>query len=346
MTDESTDAQSEAQPSRSAWPFAALGSLFLAALMLIVAWNLELPYLAYSPGPVADALDGIEADTSPVDDPDGDLLMLTIIGQPVNLIEAILARFDPSIDLVKREFVRRPDETDVEYRSRVLAQMSDSNHRSITTALEHLGYEMVPVEVIIEDVAEGVPAEGVLRRGDAIVAIEGLPVTAAADLTPLVQGRGVGDTLSLTVARDEEEIELEVVLAEREDSPGVAMIGIFLGEITEPPFPIRIRTGDVGGPSAGLMHTLAIIDVLTEGNLTKGHVIAGTGTIDPVDGRVGAIGGVRQKVVAAEAAGASHILVPADNYATALEAPRHTIEIVAVSSLEDALAFLETLPPT
>lgn len=336
----------ETQPTRTTWPYVTLGSLFLTGVLLIVAWNIELPYLAYSPGPVANALDGIEADISPVDDPEGNLLMLTVVGQPVNILEAVIAGFDPQVDLVRREAVRRPDETDEEYRSRVLAQMSDSNHRAILAALTHLGYDMEVVEVVIEDVLEGVPAHDVLQRGDTIVAFDGLPISRADDLPPLIQERGVGDTVGITILRDGQEMEVEVVLVEREEEPGVPMIGITLGQITQPPFEIDIRTGDVGGPSAGLIHTLAIIDVLTEGDLTKGHIIAGTGTIDPTDGSVGAIGGVKQKVVAAEAAGASHIMVPVANYPAALEAPRENIKIVPVASLDEALAFLDSLPPT
>ena len=102
------------------------------------------------------------------------------------------------------------------------------------------------------------------------------------------------------------------------------------------------QAGDVGGPSAGMMHTIAIIDALTEGELTGGRVIAGTGTI-AYDGKVGAIGGVRQKVVAAEAAGAEFIMVPADNYESALTAPRDSIEILSIATLEDAIAFLDGL---
>lgn len=333
------------QSKRTIWPYATLAGLFLAAALLVVAWNIEIPYLAYSPGPVADAIDGIQVEDVPADDPDGDLLMLTIVGQPVNVIEAFIARFDPAIDLVKRELVRRPDETAEEYRSRVLAQMSDSNHRAIRTALDHLGYPMVPVELIVEDFVERTPAAGVLQQGDSIVAVDGKKVSSADELTPLVRARGIGDVLTITVLRDGQEVDVEVELVERDDTPGVAMIGILLGEITEPPFPIDINSGDIGGPSAGLMHTLAIIDVLSEGDLTKGNVIAGTGTIDPTDGAVGAIGGVKQKVVAAEAAGAQYILVPKDNYASALEAPRNDIEIVAVASLAEALDFLESLAP-
>lgn len=340
MTEETTETA-----KGSVWPYATLGSLFLVAVLLVAAWNIEIPYLAYSPGPVADAVDGIDVEGVPTDSPEGDLLMLTIVGQPVNVIEAFLVRFDPTLDLVKRELVRRPEETAEEYRSRVLAQMSDSNHRAVAAALDYLGYEMTPVEVIVEDVVEGVPAAGVLQRGDSIVAVNGQKVTSAEDLTPLVRARSVGDTLQMTVLRDGEEVDVEVELAERDDTPGVAMIGILLGEITEPPFPISINAGDIGGPSAGLMHTLAIIDLLSEGDLTKGNVVAGTGTIDPLDGKVGAIGGVRQKVVAAEAAGAKYLMVPVDNYATALEAPRDEIEIVAVANLDEALDFLESLPP-
>lgn len=340
MTEETTETA-----KGSVWPYATLGSLFMVAILLVAAWNIEIPYLAYSPGPVADAMDGIEVDDIPTDTPQGDLLMLTIIGQPVNVIEAFLVRFDPTLDLVKRELVRRPDESAEEYRSRVLAQMSDSNHRAVAAALDHLGYELISVEVIVEDLVEGVPAAEVLQRGDSIVAVSGQKVTSAEDLTPLVRAHAVGDTLQMTVVRDGEEVNLEVELAERDDTPGVAMIGILLGEITEPPFPISINSGDIGGPSAGLMHTLAIIDLLSEGDLTNGNVIAGTGTIDPTDGKVGAVGGVKQKVVAAEAAGAKYILVPLDNYATALEAPRHDIEIVAVADLEEALDFLSSLPP-
>jgi PDZ domain-containing protein len=146
----------------------------------------------------------------------------------------------------------------------------------------------------------------------------------------------------VTVLRGEETLRLEIELAERDDDPGVPMIGVVLGELTGPPFPLEIEAGDVGGPSAGMMHTLAIIDTLTEGELTNGHVIAGTGTIN-VDGTIGNIGGIRQKVVAAEAAGATHILVPAGNHESALTAERESIEIVPIETIDDAIEFLENL---
>src|SRR5690606_7754735 len=116
-------------------------------------------------------------------------------------------------------------------------------------------------------------------------------------------------------------------------------IGIYVRQL---PFWIDIDTGIVGGPSAGMMYTLAIIDVLTPGSLTGGRVVAGTGTID-LEGSVGEVGGVRQKVVAAEAAGAEYMFVPAGNLAAAESAPRGDMELVAVESIDDALEFLRGL---
>ena len=274
--------------------------------------------------------------------PDGELLMLTVVSQDVNVFEALIAGIDPTIDLVPKAALRRAGESDEAYRNRVLQQMEDSNFRSIFVALDYLGYEMVPTEVVINEFVEGVPAESVLELGDTIIAVNGVAVAQVDDIRQVTEGMSVGDILEMTVDRGGVEVEVDVELAEREDEPGVPMIGVVLGELTEPPFPLSIQAGDVGGPSAGMMHALAIIDTLTEGELTKGHVIAGTGTIK-VDGTVGNIGGIRQKVVGAEAAGATYILVPQGNYNTALTAERSTIEIVPIATINDAIEFLEKL---
>lgn len=324
-------------------PAATIAGLFLAGFLALIAWNVELPYLAYSAGPVSDVTSSIDADEVVVYPPSGELLMLTVISQEINIFEYLVAQFDPSIDLVKTQAVRHPGETVEQYRARSLQQMDDSNFRSIVTALEYLGYEMVPVEVSISGIVEGVPAADVLELGDVVVEVDGVEVSSGEAIRAELVGKAPGDSLSLLIRRDGEEMRVEVELGERPETPGSPMIGVELDELKATPFPVSIRSGNVGGPSAGMMHTLAIIDNLTEGDLTKGHVIAGTGTIFQ-DGNVGAIGGVRQKVVAAEAAGASHILVPVDNYEEALTAPRSRIEIVPVSNLQEALEFFDSLP--
>lgn len=326
----------------ASWPLYVIGALFFVGVMSVIAWNIELPYLAYSAGPVSDAADLIVAEDVDLYPPEGELLMLTVISQDVNIFEALIAGADPTIDLVRKQAVRREGETDEEYRNRVLQQMDDSNFRSIAVALRFLGYEMVPVEVVINDIVEGVPASSVFELGDTVRAVNGSTIMTVDDFAPALEGYRVGDVVAITVERAGSLVDLEVELAEREDEPGTPMIGIVLGELTEAPFPIRIEAGDIGGPSAGMMHAIAIIDTLTEGELTRGRVIAGTGTIQ-FDGTIGSIGGIRQKVVAAEAAGAEFILVPQGNYESALTARRERIEIVPVATLEDAIEFLEAL---
>lgn len=332
----------ETQEKSSSWPLYLIGALFVAGFLSVLAWNIELPYLAYSVGPVADAADAVVVEEADVYPPEGELLMLTVVHQDVNVFEAMIAGFDPTIDLVRKQAVRRVDETDEEYRNRVLQQMSDSNFRSIAVALGYLGYELIPTEVVINDIVPEVPAAGILELGDTVTAVNGTEITSVDDFAPALEGYGVGDVIDMTVLRGDQAVEVEVELAEREEEPGGPMIGIVLGELTEPPFPIVLEAGDVGGPSAGMMHAIAIIDSLTEGELTGGRVIAGTGTID-LDGNVGSIGGIRQKVVAAEAAGAEYIMVPQGNYESALTAPRDTIEIVPIATLDEAIGFLEGL---
>jgi PDZ domain-containing protein len=333
----------EAEKKRSVfWPLYLIGALFVVGVMGVVAWNIELPYLAFSAGPVSDAADSVVAEDVDIYPPDGELLMLTVVSQDVNVFEALIAGIDPTIDLVPKGAFRRAGESDEDYRNRVLQQMDDSNFRSISVALDYLGLEMIPTEVVINEFVEGVPAESVLELGDTIVAVNGVTIAKVDDIRQVTEDMSVGDVLTMTVIREDAEVDVNVELTEREDEPGVAMIGIILGELTGPPFPLSIQAGDVGGPSAGMMHTLAIIDTLTEGELTKGHVIAGTGTIK-VDGTVGNIGGIRQKVVGAEAAGAEYILVPQGNYDSALTAERTVIEIVPIATIDDAIEFLERL---
>ena len=337
--------EAEKQRMRNAsWPLYLIGGLFALAVLSIVAWNLELPYLAYSAGPVSDAADSVVVEEIDFYPPEGELLMLTIVSQDVNIFEAAIAGVDPTVDLVRKEAVRRVGETDEEYRNRVLQQMDDSNFRAIAVALEYLGYDMVATEVVINSVLDEVPAAALLEPGDTIRSVKGTSVTNVTDVTSALEGLAPGDVIYMTVERAGSEVEVEVELAEKEDEPGAPLIGIALGELTQAPFPISIEAGDVGGPSAGMMHAIAIIESLTEGALTGGRVVAGTGTIG-ADGTVGNIGGIRQKVVGAEAAGAEYILVPQGNYEAALTAERDRVEIVPVATLDDAVRFLESLDP-
>ena len=324
------------------WPLLIVGSLLVMGILMVVAWNIELPYLAFSSGPVSDAADAIVAEEVEVFPPEGELLMLTVVSQDVNIFEALIAAIDPTIDLVRREAYRPPGESDEEYRNRVLDQMSDSHRVSIAIALQELGYEMQPTGVLVVGVAEGKAVSQVLAVGDIIDTINGLPVTSLSDISAALNMLDVGDVIELEITREGSVQVVEIELTTRDDTGG-PMIGITAQALTEPPFPVSIETGVIGGPSAGMMHTLAIIELLTADELTNGHIVAGTGTVRP-DGTIGNIGGVRQKIVGAEAAGADYVLVPAGNYEAALTAERDSIEIVPVADISEALAFFETLP--
>ena len=105
------------------------------------------------------------------------------------------------------------------------------------------------------------------------------------------------------------------------------------------PFPVSIDSGDIGGPSAGLMWALGLYELMTPGDLTGGRTIAGTGTID-LRGHVGPIGGIRDKVVAAQHAGASIFLAPADDMAELDGVDTGAMRVISVATFADALQAL------
>lgn len=317
----------------------AASVIFFLTGLVVVAWNIPLPLIAYSPGPVTDAVDAVRVDGGTVYPVDGELVMLTVAGQDINAFEALVAAVDPSVDVIARQAVRRPDESDEEYRRRNLQLMDQSTATAIGVALSHVPLDGQESSVFITGYAADTPAGAVLRIGDEILSLGGEEITSTDDLARVMAGTRPGDVVPIEVERNGEVLALEVELVAQEEDPDLAMMGVFVRQL---PFWIDIDSGIVGGPSAGLMYALAVIDVLTPDSLTGGRVVAGTGTIDP-EGNVGNIGGVRQKVVAAEAAGAEYMLVPQGNYEAAQTAPRGAMELIPVTSLTDALEFLATL---
>lgn len=315
--------------------------MFLVLGLAAASWNISLPLVAYSPGPVSDAADSVVVGGAPTFDATGELILLTALQQDLNLFEAILAGVDPTVDVLARQVVRPPDESDEAYRRRNLQLMDQSTATAISVAFSRLPELAAaqPARVFVTGYAADTPAGEVIEIGDEIVSLAGVEVDGATALSEVLADATPGDDVAIEVVRDDERLAFEVELVESEQELGRPIIGIFVRDL---PFWIDIDSGIVGGPSAGMMYTLAIIEVLTEDSLTGGHVVAGTGTVD-ADGNVGAIGAVRQKVVAAEAAGAEFMLVPASNFPDAMEAPRSTLELVSIGTIDDALEFLSTL---
>ncbi|HEY7565499.1 MAG TPA: PDZ domain-containing protein [Acidimicrobiia bacterium] len=331
------------------WPGAVAALLILLAGLSLIAWSFRLPYYAFSGGPVSDVVSSVNVSGADTFSTDGSLLMLTVSSQEVNPFEALVAGFDPDVDLVARDAVRPPDESDEDFNARNRASMDLSKETAITLALTRLGYDVTSESdgVLVASVVEGTPAFDVLLANDVIVAVNGVPVELPDDIGSVLEGMQAGDQIEIELTRAGERMTVTVELAERDDDPATPMIGISAAASNprfEYPFPIEIDAGLVGGPSAGMMYALGVLEVLTADDLTGGHIVAGTGTIDS-NGRVGAIGGVRQKVVAAEAAGAEVMLVPASNYEEALTARRERMELVPVATLDEALAALAAISP-
>ena len=331
------------------WPF-AVGSLLMAlAILSVVLWNIQLPYLAWSPGPTPEVIDLLSvegADQYPVE---GDLYMLTVSQQDLNVYELLAAIADPQVDVLERTAVRPIDVTQEEYQRQSRERMDESKVAAISVALDRLDYD-VTVEgegVEVLSVLEGTPAEGALAAGDIITAVNGKPVFVGPDASAEITSYLIGETIILTVARGEDVIEVPITLIEHNQNKGQSMVG-FSPATHNPrfvfPIDIEIDSSNIGGPSAGMMYTLAIFNVLTPDDITHGFRIAGTGTIS-TNGDVGPIGGVRQKVVGATLSGAEYILVPDANYEEALTADIQGAEIVAVGTIDEALEFLGTLEP-
>jgi PDZ domain-containing protein len=319
----------------------------IGAGLLIAAWNITLPYYAFSPGPVGDALAAVSVTGEETYAADEELLMLTVSSQGVNPIEALLAAFDPTVDLVSRVAVRQPDESDEDFVARNRASMDLSKETAITLALRRLGYEVRTRSdgVAVADVLPEVPAAEVLLVNDVIVSVDGVAVELPTDIGAVLVDKIPGEIVQVNLLRDGVAQVVDVELSAREDDPASPIIGISAAALNpsfEYPFPVEIDAGLIGGPSAGMMYTLAVMEVLSPEDFATGYIVAGTGTIDS-DGNVGPIGGIRQKVVAAEAAGAEVMLVPANNYEEALTAPRESMELIPVATIDEALAALESL---
>jgi PDZ domain-containing protein len=305
--------------------------ILLGSAMIVFGSFVKLPLLVESPGPTYNTIGEVDGEpmivisdttTYPTE---GNLDMTTVSVRGgstggVYLGEALVSWALPSGTVVPRESVYGPDVSgdEVEKLNTQLFGLSQSD--SIAAAMGELG---IPTEesVVVTQVGGGTPADGIVEAGDIIVAVDGTTVSDPAEVGDQVRTHDVGDTVVLDVLRSpgpgQERVpqRLEVVTVANPDSTGsepTPYVGILVSTQYEAPFPIDFTLANVGGPSAGMMFSLAIVDMLTPGPLTEGGHVAGTGTIDP-DGNVGPIGGIRQKLVGARDAGAQLFLAPQDN---------------------------------
>lgn len=354
MTDVLTPIQYDPEPPRPkrrrvTAGMVAVGLLLLGFALIVVA-GVRVPYLATSPGPVTEVHAIVSIDGAPTYESDGELYFLTI-SRPTDkltLLELFEAWRDPAVDIVERELILPDGQTSDQRRLQNLELMMSSQQIAAAVALDRLGYEVnvVGTGALVAEVLEDSGGFGIVEVNDIVVAFEGEEIQFVDELINAVRARQVGDTVGLTVSRDNELIDLTVVLGESQTDPGLPVIGISVanaGSAFDLPVDVNIDAGSVGGSSAGLMLTLAVYNTLTEEDITKGRRIAGTGTMS-TDGSVGRIGGIKQKTHGAIGVGAEYILVPDGDFEEAVRAAGDDIEVVAVSNIDEALEFLESLP--
>ncbi len=349
-------------PKLPKWPFVVAGIILLIGAAIAVAWPINVPYYALSPGPVNDTSDFVMA-AGAAGEEGGDLFFLTVSLREINALEYVGAVLDEEVDLSPRENIRPAGVSQDDLRQQNIDLMATSKLNAKFVALTQLGYEVTFIGsgAEVNSVVEGSAAEGLIEVGDLITAVDGEPVEFSEDAVELIGGRSPGEVVAVTLDRttpdgDVETLTVEVTLKPFrfidddgvvQEEPERGMVGVLLvNGPTEAEFPVdvEIDSQNIGGPSAGLMFALEIMNQLTEEDLTRGHRIAGTGTI-AADGTVGAIGGVRQKVFGAIDVGAAYVLVPAGNYEEAVDAAGDRIVVVRVATIDDAVTFLESLEP-
>ncbi|MFG3380928.1 MULTISPECIES: YlbL family protein [unclassified Streptomyces] len=340
-----------------------LAATLVFIVLLCAGVFFRVPYAEMSPGPTVNTLgsaDGepvLQISGRPTYPTTGHLNMTTVrvtgADYRMNLFEAVYGWLTHDNVVVPHETLYPDGKTEEESTQENAEEFSQSQESAKVAALRELD---IPVasRVVVAAVVRGAPAEDVLHAGDVIRAVDGTAVEEPGDVADLVVEREPGEKVVFTIVpadeaeaaekarREPRTTEQVTVTTEAAEDDGRAVVGIQAGTDHTFPFTIDIHLADVGGPSAGLMFALGIVDKLTPGDLTGGEFVAGTGTIDEA-GEVGPIGGIEMKLVGARNAGAEYFLTPSANCATAASDTPEGLTLVKVDTIEDATGALERI---
>jgi PDZ domain-containing protein len=331
--------------------------ILLAMLVTIIVALVPSPYVIEQPGPVFDTLGKVQvggesvplidiqgADTFPTG---GSLNMLTVSingnrDSRLNWFQVASAWFDSSKAVVPLDSVYPAGVTVEQSNKQSQVEMQNSQQEAVAAALTDLGYDFT-TSLEVADVSKGLPAEGALEVGDTIVSVNGQTFTDVTGLKSAIAANGTERPAAVVVLRGgvEQTLQITPVMSDGGDA-SAPVVGITVSGDFDFPIDVTIQLEKVGGPSAGQMFALGIIDKLTPGELTGGKEIAGTGTITG-DGTVGPIGGIRQKMYGAVRAGADYFLAPADNCDEVVGHVPDGLTVFAVSKLSESLTALEAV---
>lgn len=319
------------------------------AVIVYVVVFMNTPYMINQPG-TAEEVKPIVSVKSGDTEEKGAFMLTTVSVSYANLWMLATSPFNKDAEVIRKE----PDRNDKEYETEQRYYMSNSQSSAVMAAYRKAGvkYDVVSQYVFIIGLSKENEPKGNFLSGDIIRQVNGQPVKKFEDLAPLLQGKKPGDVVPVQLSRSGKTVEEQVELVQIVNAEGVrkAGLGVSVGEVlkveaTDKTKEVTFADTEIGGPSAGLMFTLEIYNQLTPGDLTKGHRIAGTGTISE-DGIVGPIGGVQFKIVAAEREKAEIFFVPEANYKEAkakAEAIGSKMKLVPVKKLDDALNYLQAL---
>jgi Lon-like protease len=309
------------------------------AAVVLLAGTIYLPYYSLGPGPARAVHALIRFEERTRYESEGDFILTAVRFDQLTAFGVLDAWLDPDVSVVGREELFPQGETEQEERERSISEMDQSKLDAAYVVLESLsGYPDEHGEgVLIQRVVEGCAADGELYPGDVVTAIDDVDVDAVLDARRVIRAAPAGARLTFHVTVDGER---ETVSLVREPCGGAERPLVGVSMIERFPFDIRISSGEIGGPSAGLAWALGLYDLLTPGDLTGGRTIAVTGQLG-IDGTVYPIGGIEDKVVAAEDASATILILPERNLAAAREAEPEGLELAPVETFDDALEYLQ-----
>ena len=326
-------------------------------ILLGAAMFIPVPYVMTSPGPVFNTIGEVNeielisisgTETYPTE---GELDMTTVseYGGPqegLDMFQASWGWIDPDRRVVPRESVYPEGETEEENTARNVEAFSTSQSYAIAAAMDYLD-QPIKEQVIVTSVGLDTPAQDKLRAGDEILTVDGVQMTTPEQVVEAVRSKPIGTDLNFSVMRGGTKLDVVVTSGTRLDDPEteqneatIPYIGIGIDINYSAEFEIKFGVTGVGGPSAGTLFAIGIIDKLTPGALTQGKIIAGTGTIDPA-GNVGEIGGIQQKLIGARDAGAVLFLAPAGNCDEVIGHIPAGLTVAAIETLEDAMDEIE-----
>lgn len=324
----------------------------LVAVLCVVGWFLPVPYVREAPGPTFNTLgsvDGkqvvrISGHKTYADKGHLNMTTVSVVGGPGNepsLGQALTGWVDGRVSVVPEEIYYPKGATEKQVKQRSAEEFKSSESAGTVAALRYLD---IPVHqrVVVEKVQKGRPAKGKLHVGDRVIAVDGVRTKTLAAVQRVSGKHHPGDTVRYTVRRHGSKHTVPIKTTADPNDKDHAIVGIILETDYSYPGKVTISLENIGGPSAGLMFSLAVVDRLTPGSSTGGRFVAGTGTMD-TDGNVGPIGGIAQKMTAARSAGATVFLTPAGNCKQAMGTRPDGLKLVKVETLQGAAHALKAL---